>query len=796
MLFLKYKELILFLIIYFFCNTASSQNIDKYPGTPSSTYKSEYYFSGNKKFNNEIQKREKLRIPNENPEKKKQLTFIISGNNRIDNAVIIRDSKIDTFDVIDQKALSKIVKNLYSTGYFNDVKIFKDNNVINIVIKENPIINEIAFEGNSEIKDITLSDEVTLKPRNVYSPEQVKSDVLKIQNIYKRMGFFSTYIEPKIIRLDQNRINLVFEIAEGLEAKIKKINFIGNKIFSDSTLKDVIYSEETRWYKFWGSGDKFDQDRLNYDKDLLKKYYFENGYIDFKILSSTSQLISSTKNFVINFKISEGERYKLSKVDIITGVKDFKMDDLYSLLSVETDDWFDSTEVDRSIERITEKASELGFAFVDIRPKVRKLKDNKIDLSFEIFEGQKIFVNRINIFGNLKTSDKVIRREIPVSEGDAFNLSKVKRSERLLRTLGLFEKVNVTYNQVPNTNKTDIDFEITEQSTGEFSVGAGFSSLDGALGNIGIKENNLFGEAKELSLNLGLSTRRSSIDLSYTEPYFLDKDLAAGFDIFNVRRNNKAYSGYKHNILGFKLRSGYEILDDFRHFSSYELRRDKIHDIDSTTSRYIKAQEGKSVTSVIGQGFQYDTLNDRLNPTDGYRIKLDFDYYGLGGNTKHLQTELKASKFYRLIDGVTAANILEIGYILPLKDVKINNRFFLNGDQLRGFKNSGIGPRDNATGDALGGEQYAVIRNEINFPVGLPEELGINAIAFADAGLLSKNVEMGSTIADDYKIRASAGLGVSWLSPFGPVKVYLSKPFMKENYDKVEIFRFSFGTTY
>ena len=216
------------------------------------------------------------------------------------------------------------------------------------------------------------------------------------------MGFFSTYIEPKIIRLDQNRINLVFEIMEGLEAKIKKINFIGNKIFSDSTLKDVIYSEETRWYKFWGSGDKFDQDRLNYDKDLLKKYYFENGYIDFKILSSTSQLISSTKNFVINFKISEGERYKLSKVDIITGVKDFKMDDLYSLLSVETDDWFDSTEVDRSIERITEKASELGFAFVDIRPKVRKLKDNKIDLSFEIFEGQKIFVNRINIFGNLK----------------------------------------------------------------------------------------------------------------------------------------------------------------------------------------------------------------------------------------------------------------------------------------------------------------------------------------------------------------------------------------------------------
>ena len=721
---------------------------------------------------------------------KQKLNYNITGNYRIDNAVIIRDSKIEQFQNIDQKTLSIIIKNLYSTGYFKNVKIFKDNDTINILVEENPIINEIAFEGNSEIKDITLGDEIFLKPRNVYSPEQVKSDVLKIQNIYKRMGFFSTYIEPKIIRLDQNRINLVFEITEGLEAKIKRINFIGNNVFSDSTLRDVIYSEETRWYKFWGSGDKFDQDRLNYDKDLLKKYYFENGYIDFKILSSTSQLISSTKNFVVNFKVSEGERYKLNKVDIITSVKDFKMKDLYSLLSLESDDWFDSTEVDKSIERITEKASELGFAFVDVRPKVRKLEDNKIDLSFEIFEGQKIFVNRINIFGNLKTSDKVIRREIPVNEGDAFNLSKIKRSERLLRTLGLFEKVNVTYNQIPNTNKTDVDFEVTEQSTGEFSVGAGFSSLDGALGNIGIKENNLFGEAKEIALNLGLSTRRSSIDLSYTEPYFLDKDIAAGFDIFNVRRNNKAYSGYKHNIIGFKLRSGYEIIDDLRHFSSYELRRDKIHDIDSNTSTYIKAQEGKAVTSVFGQAFQYDTLNDRLNPTDGYRIRLDLDYYGLGGNTKHFQTEFKASKFYRLADGITAANILEVGYILPIKDVKINNRFFLNGDQIRGFKNSGTGPRDNSTGDALGGEQYAVIRNEVNFPVGLPEELGINAIAFADAGLLSKNSEMGSNIADDYNIRASTGLGVSWLSPFGPVKVYLSKPFIKENYDKQEIFRF------
>lgn len=789
----KIKYFIIFTFLFFSVDKSFSNNLQTYPGTPSSSYNSEYYLPFENNSNSVVNFEKKIPLKKVlNNEKK----YLIIGNFRLDKSVIIRDSKIESFETLDQKALSQCIKNLYKTGYFKDVKIFMNKNIINIKVEENPIINKISFEGNSEVKDITLSDELSLKEKNVYSSDKVKVAVLKVQNIYKRLGFFSTYVEPKLIRLEQNRVNLVFEIKEGLEAKIKKINFIGNKEFSDSTLSDVIYSEESRWYKFWGSGDKFDQDRLNYDKDLLKKYYFENGFIDFRILSSTSQLITTSKNFIINFKIFEGERYKLSSVDVVTSVKDFDKVNLSGLLTLDKGDWFNSKEIDKTIEKITEKASELGFAFVDVRPKIEKKKGNKVSLSFVVFEGQKIFVNRINIFGNIKTSDKVIRREISVSEGDAFNLSKINRSERILKTLGLFENVTVTYDQIPNTNKTNIDYMITEQSTGEFSVGAGFSSLDGALGNIGIKENNLFGEAKELALNLGLSTRKSSIDLSYTEPYFLDKDVAAGIDIFNVRQNNKSYSGYKHNILGFKLRSGYEVFDDFRHFSKYELRRDKIHDIDSNTSTYIKSQEGKSVTSMIGQGFQYDTLNDRLNPTEGHKLRLDLDFFGLGGNSKHITSKFKASKFYRLIEGVTAANFLEIGYIFPIKDVKINNRFFLNGDQVRGFKNSGIGPRDTSTGDALGGEQYAVIRNEINFPLGLPEELGIKGIVFGDAGILSKNSEIGTLIKDDYNLRASSGLGISWMSPFGLVKIFLAKALLEQSYDKTEVFRFSFGTTY
>ena len=771
-----------------------------FPGTPSSSYNSDYLLPGkNEKKIPGISKQKNINEKANNKIANKDgflKTIIVQGNVRLDTDVIIRDSKIKDYKIVNQKNLSRVVKNLYTTGYYKDVKVSISGNRVYIRVKENPIINKIAFEGNNEVKDEVLLEEISLKIRNVFSNDRIKEDVLKIQNVYKRLGYFSVFIEPKKIQLDENRINLVFEISEGLEAKIKRINFIGNKDFSDSTLRDVIYSKESRWYKFWTSGDKFDNDRVNYDKDLLKKYYFDNGYIDFRTLSATSQLISSDKNFVINFKVYEGKRYKVSKVSIKSSIKGFKKLNTSDLLEQESDDWFSSKKLEKTIDNLVEKASEFGFAFVNVRPRLQKTSKNTVEITFVVSEGEKFYVERINIIGNVKTSDKVVRREVELVEGDAFNITKLNKSERNLKSLGLFEDVRINYDQIPESNKTIVDLEVTERSTGEFSIGAGFSSLDGALGSLGIKEANLFGEGKELALNLGLSTRKSSVDISYTEPYFLDRDIAAGFDLFNVRRNNKTYSGYKHNIIGFKLRTGYELFDDFRHFTSYTLKRDKIHDIDSSTSTFIKEQEGKYVTSMIGQAFQYDTLNDRLNPTDGYRLKFGVDYYGLGGDTNHVQTEFKAMAFYRIFEDIIASNHLEIGYILPVEKVKINNRFFLSGDQLRGFKNHGIGPRDSASSDALGGEQYAVLRNEINFPFGLPDELGVNGLFFLDLGTLNKTGSLGETIKDDVKLRASTGFGVSWLSPFGPIKVYLSKAILKENYDKTEIFRFSFGTTY
>ena len=773
-----------FLFILFLTSSAFANS----PGTPSSSYNNDYYFSDKSKnnINEKLTNQIPIQIPNQ---------IIIQGNRRLENELILRSSGIEKIGT-DDKSLSLAIKNLYKTGYFEDVNIFKDKNIIFINVKENPIVDLISIEGNKEITDDIILAELITKSRNVFSTDQIKLDSEKILTLYKRQGFFSTFVEPKIIRVDENRVNLVFEVYEGKEATIKKVNFINNKIFSDSTLKDIISSSEYRWYEFWGSNDRFDKDRINYDKDLLKKYYFDNGYIDFEIISVNSSLVDNRKDFIVNFTLFEGKRYKITKVKYNSSIRNLKNEQIKDLVDIDAGDWFSSLEIDNSIKKITDITSQMGYAFVDVSPRIKKFGDNQVEITFEIQQGTKIFIDRINITGNIKTNDSVIRRELQFVEGDAYNLSKIKESERRIKGTGLFDNIEIKLDEMVGTNKTKVDVSVAERSTGQFTVGAGFSSLDGALGNIGIKESNLFGEAKELGLNLGLSTRRSEIDLSYTDPYFLNRDLAAGIDIFNVRRNQKTYSGYKHNIIGFKLRSGFEIIDNLRYFSSYTLKRDKIHDIDNNTSIYIQEQEGKRVTSVIGQAIQYDKLNDRINPTDGYRVRLDFDYFGLVGDSEHILTELKIAHFYRIADGFVLANFLEGGYIASIKEIKINDRFNLNGDQLRGFKNLGIGPRDSSTSDALGGEIYYVNRNEITFPLGLPDDLGIGGLIFADIGTIYNQSSSALNIHDESALRASAGVGISWVSPFGPVKFYLSKALLKENYDKKEIFRFSFGTTY
>ena len=356
-----------FLLICSFL-TLVKANESYVPGTPSSSYNFNYNIKINekKKFNTKINK-----IIND--EKVNKRKIIVQGNNRLEDDVIIRDSNINKMN-INNKALSIAIKNLYKTGYFEDVQIFDSENTIVINVIENPIIDIISIEGNNEIKDEILFQEIELKSRSVFSSDKIKSDVKKIQNIYRRQGFFSTFVEPKYIKLDQNRVNLVYEITEGKEAKIRRINFINNEVFSDSTLEDVISSKESRWYEFWGSTDKFDQDRINYDKDLLRKYYLDNGYVDFEVLSVNSSLVNNRKEFVINFYLKEGERFKVDDVKFKSSIRNLRNENLVDLLEIEKGDWFNSEKIEKTVSKITDKASEYGFAFVKVLPKIKKKK--------------------------------------------------------------------------------------------------------------------------------------------------------------------------------------------------------------------------------------------------------------------------------------------------------------------------------------------------------------------------------------------------------------------------------------
>ena len=381
---------IFFFILILQINILNAQS----PGTPSSSYNFDYFLNSK---NEEIIKKNII-LQNQNIVS----NVIVQGNKRLESNLIINDSQLNVMD-INEKNLSQAVKNLYKTGYFENVQIFKDKNIVYINVKENPVVDLISIEGNKEISDEMILEELNVKSRNVFSADSIKSDAEMIETLYRRQGFFSTFVDPKIIKVDDSRVNVVFEVNEGKEAKIKKINFINNKVFSDSTLKDVISSGEYRWYEFWGSNDRFDKDRINYDKDLLKKYYLDNGYIDFRITAVNSSLLDNRKDFVVNFSLFEGKRYKISKVDVKSSLRNIKKLEIFELLKISKGDWYNAIKIDESIKNITQKTSQFGYAFVDVFPMIKKKTGDFVEVTFAIEEGQKIFIDRINIFGNAKT---------------------------------------------------------------------------------------------------------------------------------------------------------------------------------------------------------------------------------------------------------------------------------------------------------------------------------------------------------------------------------------------------------
>jgi len=612
----------------------------------------------------------------------------------------------------------------------------------------------------------------------------------------------------------------VFEINEGEFTGVRSINFVGSRKFSDSKLRGVLQTKENRWYRFLSTDDSYDPDRLTYDRELLRKFYLTEGYADFRVVSAVAELTPDRDGFIITFTLDEGERYRFGKIDVNIKLKDLPPEAVLPLLTVHSGDWYDADAVEKSISLLTDTLGNRGYAFVEVKPNItRNREDRTVDITFDVQEGPQVYVERIDIVGNVRTLDKVVRREFQLVEGDAFNTSKMQRSQQRIKNLGFFKKVEVTNAQGSAPDKTVVTAEVEEQSTGELTLGVGFSTTDGPLADVNIRERNFLGRGQDLRIGAVVSLRSQQVDLSFTEPYFLDKNIAAGIDIFEIKTSPTAnfFSGvtppYQQFSYGSALRTGYQITENLRQTLKYTARSDNITNLRSNTSLFIVLQAGRHLTSEIGQVLLYDRRDNRLEPTGGYYASLGNDFAGVGFGVDYVRNKVNFGYYYSVLPEWVLSLTAEAGYISGWNGQKvlIQDRFFVGGDNLRGFQSAGIGPRDSVSNDALGGQKYYLGSVTLGVPLGLPKELGVSGRVFTDFGTLyhvePTNIVLTPTqlaatgggqpmVEQSPAIRASAGVGVSWKSPVGPIRLDLAYPVRKERFDKTQIFRVSFGTRF
>lgn len=725
-------------------------------------------------------------------------TISVDGLQRVEKETVLAYLGVKPAETISQEQMDSAFKNLYATGLFADIKMNAEKNgVLKITVEENPLIGARAFDGNKKLDDKVLETEVQSAPNSIYNRAKVQQDVRRILEVYKRAGRYAVEVEPKIIERPENRVDLIFEIDEGPEAKIDKINFFGNKHYSAPDLQEILMSKESRWYRIFSSAETYDAEKMNYDKELLRRFYNQRGYADFRVVSAVAELAPNKKSFILNFTLEEGPRYRIGEVKIDSAISEVPVEKLLREVTFDSGAWYNADAVEKSVTGITEELGKKGFVFVDITPVLnRNAESDTMDITFKIEEGERIFINRINISGNTNTLDEVIRREFRLDEGDAFNVSKIQDSRRNIENLNYFSKVDIQ--SVPiDSSKADINVDVEEKSTGYFNIGIGYSTVNGALIQGGITENNFQGKGQQLSVDGSVSERSKDYSMSFTEPYFLGRRLSAGADIFYSDEDYQDESSYDSASVGGRIRLGWNYTDDLYQVVRYTLRQDEIKDVKDYASVYIRDEEGKSTASVIGQTLIYDKRDSAIRTKDGYYLSFGNDIAGVGADEKYFKFDVKAYKFFTLSDYWTFKFYANGGYIVGYggEDVRLSQRYYLGGNTLRGFAFGGVGARDKATDDALGGNWVAYGGAEMSFPIGL-DEVGIRGRTFFDIGMIGKPDNIDTALVDySSKPRASIGFGFEWFSPMGKIDIDFGFPVMKEDYDETEVFRLNFGTS-
>ena len=756
------------------------------------------------------------------PAQEQRLTInriLVRGNQRIDQTTVLSYLPIQPGDVVDAAVLDVAVRTLTRTQLFADVQLgVQPNGDLVVEIVENPIINQVVFEGNGAVSEDKLREEVTLKPRGIYTRARIQEDVGKIVELYRLSGRISATVTPKIVQLDQNRVDVVFEINEGPETGVRAITFLGNSAFSDSDLREVMVTQQSAWYRLFTTNDNYDPNRLDYDREQLRKFYTNRGYYDFRVLSAISELAPDDSAFGITLTVDEGDRYNFGEVDVVTENDRLNPDFLKLLLPIRTGDLYESDKIESAVDALTFAAGSAGYAFVEIEPTYRANPEtDTVDVTFNVKEGQRVYVDRINVIGNTRTLDNVVRREMMLTEGDAFNRTLLERSRNNLRALGFFKDVTVEEARGTAPDRSVVNVTVTEQPTGELSVGAGFSSVDSFVVNLGITERNFRGRGQNVVARVEWGSLRQQIDFRFTEPKFLGRDLRAGFDAFHSRYDLSEYSSYDYRSTGAGLRLSYPLNGYTLLSTRYFLKSDEIIVPDGYCSgsgrqgaSALCDQVGSFLNSSAGYTLLVDRRNDPIRPTRGWTGTLRQDFAGVGGDVNYIKTEADVSAYWGLTPSWIVTATASVGYIAGWggDPIRINDRFFKGGNSFRGFETAGIGPRDLTPGtnnDALGGNFYAIGTLEMTVPNGLPEEYGIRTSVFTDVGTLGVLDDRYTTntsglpnanIVDELALRASAGVSIHWRSPMGPIRFDLSQIIGQEEYDKTETFRFSTSTQF
>jgi outer membrane protein insertion porin family len=727
----------------------------------------------------------------------------VTGNQRIEADTVRSYMLIQPGDSFDADRLDRSLRTLFATGLFRDVRLTRQGDRILVEVEENPIVNRVAFEGNSKVSDDVLRPEVTLRPRAVFTPQQAQADRRRILDLYARRGRFGAAVEPKLIELDQNRVDVVFEIQEGPAALVSRISFVGNTAFSDRRLRDVIATREQAWFRLLSSSDIYDPERLAFDRELLRRFYLRSGYADVQITGGTAELSPDRDSFFVTFTIEEGPRYRIGTVDVASSLPGIDPAVLRRNLPVAVGDWYDGEAVERATEQMVDLAGTL-VPFVDIRPRItRNREQGTVDVIFEAVEGPRTFVERIDIGGNTRTADRVIRREFRLAEGDPLNAAQVRRSRQRLRDLGYFSNVDIQATQGSRPDRALLNTTVTERATGELSLGGGFSTDAGFLLDFGIRERNFLGTGVDTRLQALLAQRRSQVDFSVTDPAFLDRNLAAGFDAFYLQRDLQDIASYSERRYGVVLRAGYEFNERLRQSWAYSLVQRNVFDVQADASLPIQEQEGETLLSQLGTTLAYDVRDSRIEPRQGYIIRVGSDLAGLGGDVQYVRLRSDAAGYIPLErvfgdpDFVLALQA-GVGWLVPWGNdpERIVDRFFLGGDNLRGFALAGAGPRDLQGNDPLGGRVIWTQTTELRFPLPLPSELGLIGRAFVDVGSLSDTPYNGPTIVDDAAPRVGMGVGISWRTPVGLINIDIAQAVVKQSYDETQLIRFGFGTRF